>query len=107
MLSSGIGTAVVAGVTKVRGYNNKKNKLRQAKLPGDGQKCTDKCKKGFTCSNEKCIRNVKYNNLTQKSMDKTTLVLVIVLPILFLLLLGWVFAPEISAFFKRISKFKK
>lgn len=101
MLSSGIGTAVVAGVKKVRRSNNKKYKQGQSKLPGDGEKCTDKCKRGFTCYNETCIRNVS------QSMDKTTLVLVIVLPILFLLLLAWVFAPEISAFFKKISKFKK
>jgi hypothetical protein len=113
MSSTGMQTAVVAGVAtgvllteaeKRRKANEKRYNEEQANLPGNDEKCVDKCKKDFTCYNQTCISDILYNNLTRQSMDtdKTALVLAIVLPILLLLfLLGGIFAPQISAFFKK------
>jgi len=108
-------TAVVAGVAtgiaiteaeKLRQANEKKYQEEQDKLPGNGEKCTDKCKKDFICYNEKCLSTTEYNIATSpKGMDPTTLALIIVLPTLtILLILAGVFEPQIREFFKKAFK---
>lgn len=109
----GMGTAVVAGVATGIAIteaekNNKKYQEEQAKLPGYGEKCADKCKKDFMCYNEKCLSNTEYNIATsppKKAMDSTTLALIIVLPVLtILLILAGFFEPQIREFFKKTFK---
>lgn len=112
-----MGTAVVAGVAtgialteaeKLRQANERKYDEEQAKLPGYGEKCADKCKKDFICYNEKCLSNTEYNIATspqKKGLDSTSLALIIVLPILtILLILAGVFEPQIREFLKKTFK---